>query len=144
MYVNYLSANERQTLLALLSEQASDYILLRACESTVDERIQMRIDMTEISKAVKKVPPPTPTTAVVKPIVMPSTSNVAPSGEAAARITSGSKDAILEALRSGPLAVSAINTAIKGKADNTSRLLKLLWTRKEISFDGMRYSAEGT
>jgi hypothetical protein len=144
MYVNYLSATERQTLLALLSEQASDYILLRACESTVDERIQMRIDMTEISKAVKKVPPPTPAATAAKPVVIPSTSNVEPSGEAAARITNGSKEAILAALSTGPLTASAINTAIKGKADNTSRLLKLLWTRKEISFDGVRYNAEGT
>lgn len=149
MYTNFLTASEREVLLALLSDEAPDYILLRACESTVEEQKNMREDMRNISKSrginptklMLGLPQDEPLSTTVKSpkLNVVEATNVEPPGDAAARITPQSREVILQRLTESPATPAVINRDIKGKTENTSRLLKRLWVLGEVTFDGTLY-----
>jgi hypothetical protein len=63
-----------------------------------------------------------------------------PSGTAAKRIGTATKDAIRGYLRNGPATDEMINKAINGNIGNTKGLLKLLWERKDLKYSEGKFS----
>jgi hypothetical protein len=62
--------------------------------------------------------------------------NVEPPGEACSRIGSETKEKIYAAL---PATLDGVCNALKQRQTSTSALLKLLWNRNEVKYDGSTY-----
>lgn len=150
-YISVLGATERSVLLEYLSKYLTDSELVALVSNIQSERERTKSDARAAAKrmgpnvataldehkeaASKTLTPadeaPAPVSKVVK--------LVEPPGEAAARITEASVKAILERLKKPEATLEAINKELKGKMDNTQRLLKLMWVRKQIVFNGSEY-----
>lgn len=142
--MNVLSANERAVLLAHLSNEASDDILLDAVQASIDARRRMREDMASVAKTLRVNTAPVVPAAVVNKPITPTEEPAAsateaekeePPGEAAARVTQPTKDMILRKLQSGPATAAAINQFINGKSSNTQRVLKRLWVTGVVLYE---------
>lgn len=142
-YLNLLSNDERQLLLNELEQHASDDILLSAVAEAKAARQRMSSDLAEFKKQRNKGTPTLLTQSkdneskiVVESIVV----YVEPPGEAAARVTAATVTAVTKMLNTSDDATLAeINTRLKGTQSNTERVLKLLWKRKLVLYDGERY-----
>lgn len=136
--MNVLTATERSALLAHLSNEASDDILLDAVRAVIDSRTRMREDMASIAKALK-INSTAPVKAVEqKPVAAEEpkaeAKNDEPPGEAAARVSTQTKDIVLRKLQTGPATAAAINQFINGKSSNTQKVLKRMWATNLISY----------
>lgn len=144
-FTNLLTDDERRLLIDELSSFAPDYVLLNAVAETVEIRANINKDMTEFKTrrnkrlAVQQSAPDAPviTTPPVKET--PIASNVVPPGEAAARVTTPTVEAVKRRLSDSSATLEDINRFIGGKLDNTVRVLKLLWSRGAIGFNGTTY-----
>lgn len=102
-----------------------------------------------------------PTTGKVKPVVAPverrpvqpvfaalpvdetkprvTSALMAPPGEASSKIGSDTREKIRNHLKEGPETLQGIAALIKRPSSATQSLLKLLWDRKEVIYDGDKY-----
>lgn len=140
-----LTNAERVKLITYLGNFASDQILLDAVSDTIGQishskseykRLASQLNVgreTSASEPDKKTE--------VKEDVLSTTESEGPEppGTAAGRIGAKSLAEIKAVLSKGPLSPRDINAGINGKTDNTNALLKLLWTRKVLKWDGTRY-----
>lgn len=62
-----------------------------------------------------------------------------PPGDASAKIGGTTRDAIRAHLKDGPDTIAGISALIKRPVPATQQLLKLLWSRNEIIYDGEKY-----
>lgn len=145
-----LSDTDRVKLITYLSTFATDQILLDAVSDTVEQisrskaefkRLSTQLGVKEHSgheiRADKKVD--TDALEVSQPTTTTTRLEPEPPGTAAGRIGAKSLAEIKTVLSKGPLSPRDINAGINGKTDNTNALLKLLWTRKILKWDGTRY-----
>lgn len=146
-YENLLSNDERQILLIELERFASDEILLAAVNETQAERMRQHHEMTAIKKKRNSGSPTllTQSIKVAEEIKIEVTETQAvkfiePPGEAAARVVTATTGKIMDILQmqKGSTIVE-LNRCISGRLDNTERVLKLLWKRNLVVFDGVKY-----
>jgi hypothetical protein len=157
-YHNLLTDDERRLLLEELSINASDDILLNAVEQANDMRANISKDMSEFKvrrnkrlaaqgqistvAAAAQAETAAPIDQIVGVVVaaeQPKLGNKEPPGETAARVTTPTLEAVKRKLQGGPAAADDINRFIGGKLDNTQRVLKLLWARGVVGFDGTKF-----
>lgn len=150
---NTLTDPERKRLVDFLLREADDATLLDAVSDTVAQhtrsksefkRLNVQLGIPPVASAGAQgsaTPAPTPTKAQQEapPIAPAEATNQEPPGEACTRIGSDTKVAILGILRRGPANANKINAGINGKAGNTQKLLKLLWTRNLVTYDGEKF-----
>jgi hypothetical protein len=150
MYKNLLSAEERIILLALLSDEASDDILLEAVRQSTNGRQRCREEMAEISKHCLKTEkasiakdaaaPAAKNATVPAQITLPKVS-VAPPGVVQTKLNKQIVVSLLNHLtRTGPDTAANITRAINGRAGQTSNYLCTLVHRGTLTFDGKNYS----
>lgn len=142
-YENLLSSDERQLLLIELERFATDDILLAAIGESQSERARHSAEMTAI-KIKRNRGSPTlltqPKDTEPKIVIESSVVYVEPPGEIAARVTAATVETIRKLLNaSNGTALADINTKLKSTASNTERVLKLLWKRGIVVYDGDRY-----
>lgn len=132
-----LNEEKRAKIIQYLQNNASDQTLLDAVSDTLDQinrandsfkRVHEKLDVK--AKPAKETQQETP---------QETTQGPEPVGKAAGRIGAKSLAEIKYALAKGPLAPRDINAAINGKSDNTNALLKLLWQRGVVTWDGTRF-----
>ena len=153
MYINELSESERALFVDYISKFLPDERLVMLVEELQETRAQTRKDMRACAKnmgantvaalieheelrsahAAVIVKSDEPTQEAPKGKVY-----VEPPSEAATRITESSRDKILSLTLNGNTFAN-IHKALGGRPDNTHRLLKLLYTRQLIKFDGDKY-----
>jgi hypothetical protein len=155
MYTPVLTATQRQFLLDLLSNEASDDLLISAAQETISARSAVRTDMAEIARARG-----TSAVALLKDKKDDTLAKIGesikelearpaplvekiPPGEAAARVTTEVKNMILRRLKDSPATTEEINKYINGRLANTARVMKRLWSLKEVQFDGNNFSLKG-
>lgn len=140
--MNALSSEERRRLTVYLEAHATDDVLVGAVADTVEAIARSKAEYKRLSAQLGTPPKPAEEPAkiaVVEPV--PVQSNVPPPpGTAASRIGAVNKLAIETVLKRGPATPRDINAGINGKTDNTHALLKLLWQRGAIQWDGEKYS----
>ena len=145
MYINGLTNDERHILLTELEKYASDETLVAAVEETQFTRAKLRSSVAEFKKKRTTIESTVSATTTVTNVVdiesknPPEKKNVEPPGTAAQRVVTSTIEKITKCLKHGPEPLSSINTFIKGREDNTKAVLKLLWQRKLIEFDGSEY-----
>lgn len=64
---------------------------------------------------------------------------IEPPGEASSKIGAETRDKIRAHLQDGPETLQGIASLIKRPSNVTASLLKLLWNRKEVIYDGEKY-----
>lgn len=138
-------------MLSCVSKYISDAHLVSLAESLLEERNQTRKDMHVVAKALGPNPVALRTEheeAAKKQLTLasgaatveaPKPKFVEPEGEVAARMTEVTRDAVLTRLRIKPATLEEINTYIKGKRENTAKVLKLMWVRKLVLYDNSMY-----
>lgn len=152
MHTDILSEKDRKALCDFLFEKASDEDLLELAHQTKSRQLRIQSDLSDIKKFVgstgfsKPVTSVEPTSTPVKaekakaePVADESKTNITPPGTASKRIGSSNKDTIMRLLKDKPRTASQINAGINGVQNNTDALLKLLWDRKELKFDGREF-----
>ena len=151
MYINELSESERALFVTYLSKYLPDDRLVMLVEDLQEARSQIRKDIRTCAKNMgentvsalieheerKEKTPLVPAVVSVEPVTNERL-YISPPGDMAARITDASKITILSLVANGNT-FKNIHSALNGKPDNTHRLLKLLWSRKFIKFDGEKY-----
>lgn len=140
--MNALSSEERRRLTAYLETHATDDVLVGAVADTVEAIARSKSEYKRLSAQLGTLPKPVEGPARVAAVApAPIQSNVPPPpGTPASRIGAVNKLAIETVLKRGPATPRDINAGINGKTDNTHALLKLLWQRGAIQWDGERYS----
>lgn len=147
-YLNLLSNDERQLLLNELELHASDDILLSAVAEAKAARQRMSSDLAEFKKQRNKGTPTLLTQSkdteakIVVELESAPTKKVyvEPPNESAARVLSTTTEIIIGVLNaSDGVVLAEINKQLKSTLDNTERVLKLLWKRKLVLYDGERY-----
>lgn len=144
-FTNLLTDDERRLLIDELSTFAPDYVLLNAVAETVEIRANISKDMTEFKArrnkrlAIQQTVPDTPVVAIPPPVKEVAMANVSPPGEVAARVTTPTVEAVKRRLSDSSATLEDINRFIGGKLDNTVRVLKLLWSRGAIGYNGTTY-----
>lgn len=142
-YENLLSSDERQLLLAELERFATDDILLAAIGESQSERARHSAEMTAIKKKRNSGSPTLLAQSKdveQKSVVESAVIYTEPPSEAAARVTTATVETIRKLLNaSNGAALADINTKLKSTASNTERVLKLLWKRGVVVYDGERY-----
>lgn len=153
MYINELTESERALFVDYISKFLPDDRLVMLVEEIQEARTQTRKDMRACAKTMGE----NPVSAMIKheehkertPLVAAITNEQAadivtkkpfiqPLGEAAARITESSREKIMSLTKNGNT-FENIHKVLGGKPDNTHRLLKLLYTRQLVKFDGEKY-----
>lgn len=168
LYINLLTEDERRLLVDELAQSASDDILLNAVDQAHESRSNMSREMAEfkarrnkrmaiqggsslknvtddalategklvstIGTADVEIKLGVATLELKNPITF-----VEPPGEAAARVTTPTIEAIMRKLQGGPAKLEDINRFISGKMDNTPRVLKLLCSRGKLAYDGQLF-----
>lgn len=138
-YKPLLTDAQREELITRLSELAPDDILLSAMYDVMRFRDQVLADMAKISSKPKEIKP---RMAVKKPDAATNVNVVAsvePDGEAAQRLSPKITSDILAMLAKQPLDLNTIAESINSSVANTQRVMKALWTRKLVFFDGNLY-----
>lgn len=137
------SDEQRVEMLAYLSTHASLDELIELVSNVVERKKRYLEDYRRLSQMIER---PTsavsaPTTQSKEPVQTPVEEKAVtePPGTAAGRIGAATKIAINKVLSQGPLSPRDINARINGKTDNTNSLLKLLWKRGEVKWDGEKY-----
>lgn len=142
-YENLLSSDERQLLLIELERFATDDILLAAIGESQSERARHSAEMTAIKKKRNSGSPTLLTQSKdtePKIVIESSVVYVEPPGESAARVTASTVEAVSKILNaSNGVVLADINTKLKSTLSNTERVLKLLWKRGVVVYDGERY-----
>jgi hypothetical protein len=151
-YKNVLTPAQREKLVQWLSSEATDEILLRAAQETKDHKLFIAREFSSLDKYLGLVatsnivaPPTLPTKPVSSDAKSSPTqpesasSSIPPPGTATSRIGTETKTAIKRHLDKGPDTDEAIAVVIKRTPAQTRDLLKLLWERKEVLFDGKKY-----
>jgi hypothetical protein len=141
MTYKLLTDTERSTLLAYITECATDEMLIAAVESVQAAREFVSSSMKSIraklpTKAVSKPLPAYSEEAVPKPI---EPENATPPGTASSRVGGTTEQSITRLLGSKAASESEINDFLKGKLSNTRSVLKLLWQRKKLKFNGKEF-----
>lgn len=148
-----LSDDDRSRILEFL-KTAPDIILLEAAHNLKAEYVRSQETFEQVRKfmslrsavlvnapegaSIETEPEPTPAPSPkAKSHVAKGTE---PPGTAAGRIGSKNRDAILGCLRRGPNDLEGISRHIKVGKNYLPPLLKLLWSRGEIKFDGTVFS----
>ena len=151
MYINELSESERALFISYLGKYLPDDRLVMLVEELQESRAQIRKDVRACAKTMGENPvsaiieheerkermPLASAVVSVEPVINERL-YIAPPGDMAARITDASKTTILSLVVNGNT-FKNIHSALSGRPDNTQRLLKLLWSRKFIKFDGEKY-----
>lgn len=144
-----LNDMEREHILRTLAN-APDDILINAVHEMKRQTLDVQNGMKEINGFVGIHPTEPPkgnfTPAVPEPAAeakpkVEEPTNTVPPGSASARITTASKDAILVKLTK-PSTLEEVNKFLSrgpGKLTETQALLRLMWDRGFIQFDGERY-----
>lgn len=144
---------QRTNLLDWVNKHATDEEILQFVDRVVDREKDEANVLGTVSKyigigVVHKKPGEEYAPPVVEESVKPSKKAVEtdlkpseePSGTAAKRIGTATKDAIRGYLRNGPATDEMINKAINGNIGNTKGLLKLLWERKDLKYVDGKFS----
>ncbi len=144
-----LSDSERTKLITYLTEHGSDQVLIDAVSENLEQLSRSRSEYKKLSTQLgqsgreitaddrgKKVD--TDTSEVSHPTTRPE-----PPGIAAGRIGARTLSEIKSTLGRGRMSLEDINKVIKGKLDNTTALMKLLWTRNVVEWDEPFYKLKG-
>lgn len=165
MFVNVLTAQDREEILQQLKMFATDETLLTALQDTFRGREflqEMLIAVRKNKKPAPKAPVLSPSTAppffvgdgfVGGGIVLTVNEGAAaialeeakngPPGEPAGRISKESRKTILSYLKDGPATTRDINEKLNGTLSNTGRLMKLLWGRKLVKYSDGKFTLNG-
>lgn len=152
-----LTDAERTALLTKLAE-APDDILLEAVARTKQYYVDVKEDMKSLNGFVGIRFTEAPKMALSPPVIKENTQgtkeqikevrkdglNIEPPGPAAKRITTTSKDAIMNKLRV-PATADQVNKFLArgaGKIPETAMLLRRLWDLGLITFDGTNYEVK--
>lgn len=147
-----LSDSERTKLITYLTEHGSDQVLIDAVSENLEQLSRSKSEYKRLSTQLgvkeqsgreitagdrgKKVD--TDTSEVSHPTTRPE-----PPGIAAGRIGARTLSEIKSTLGRGRMSLEDINKVIKGKLDNTTALMKLLWTRNVVEWDEPFYKLKG-
>lgn len=145
-----LSDSERTKLITYLTEHGSDQVLIDAVSENLEQLSRSKSEYKRLSTQLgvkeqlareitagdrgKKVD----TSEVSNPTTRPE-----PPGIAAGRIGARTLSEIKSTLGRGRMSIEDINKVIKGKLDNTTALMKLLWTRNVVEWDEPFYKLKG-
>jgi hypothetical protein len=157
MHTDILSEKDRRALCEFLAEKATDEDILAAVKQTKDRFLFIQDELNDVKKfvgsnrfsqtksAVESVTEektdPIPAKVKSTPVVpeVSSSPNVEPPGVASKRVRGGTRDTIIRLLTSKPHTAGQINAGVNGVQNNTDAVLKLLWSRKEIKFNGSTF-----
>ena len=138
-----LTNSEREKLTQYLLAQAGDEVLLQAVKETVDSKEYTKSEYKRLSSqlgvkdSAHKSEAKTEVKSEPKPEEKPEGKE--PPGTAASKIRQATQMAIEKVLKHERLSLRDVNASIGGKIDNTKALLKLLWKRGSVDFDGESY-----
>lgn len=142
-----LSDSERTKLITYLTEHGSDQVLIDAVSENLEQlsrskseykRLSTQLSQREITAGDRGKKVDTDTLEVSHPTTRPE-----PPGIAAGRIGARTLSEIKSTLGRGRMSLEDINKVIKGKLDNTTALMKLLWTRNVVEWDEPFYKLKG-
>lgn len=142
-----LSDSERTKLITYLTEHGSDQVLIDAVSENLEQlsrskseykRLSTQLSQREITAGDRGKKVDTDTSEVSHPTTRPE-----PPGIAAGRIGARTLSEIKSTLGRGRMSLEDINKVIKGKLDNTTSLMKLLWTRNVVEWDEPFYKLKG-
>lgn len=142
-----LSDSERTKLITYLTEHGSDQVLIDAVSENLEQlsrskseykRLSTQLSQREITAGDRGKKVDTDTSEVSHPTTRPE-----PPGIAAGRIGARTLSEIKSTLGRGRMSLEDINKIIKGKLDNTTALMKLLWTRNVVEWDEPFYKLKG-
>lgn len=142
-----LSDSERTKLITYLTEHGSDQVLIDAVSENLEQlsrskseykRLSTQLGQREITAGDRGKKVDTDTLEVSQPTTRPE-----PPGIAAGRIGARTLSEIKSTLGRGRMSLEDINKVIKGKLDNTTALMKLLWTRNVVEWDEPFYKLKG-
>lgn len=142
-----LSDSERTKLITYLTEHGSDQVLIDAVSENLEQlsrskseykRLSTQLGQREITAGDRGKKVDTDTSEVSHPTTRPE-----PPGIAAGRIGARTLSEIKSTLGRGRMSLEDINKVIKGKLDNTTALMKLLWTRNVVEWDEPFYKLKG-
>lgn len=131
----------RQAYLAIISAMAKDDEIWRLAHDCVmrgaTQPVEPELPPTIAKSSAIEMPPRLMPGAW--PFPVEKKQNFEPPGETASRIGADTKETIRKVLLEKDMDLATLALAIKRKPDELGPLLKLLWKRNEIRFDGLRY-----
>lgn len=151
MHMDILSEKDRRALCDFIFEKATDEDILGVVKQTKERFLYVQDELTDIKKFVgsgrfsdqpkTSAPVKTPVKAEPEPekVEVSAVPNVEPAGTPAKRVGGNTKQTIVRLLESKPLTSAKINAGLNGVQTNTDAVLKLLWTRKELKFNGQEF-----
>lgn len=150
MHMDILSEKDRRALCDFIFEKATDEDILGVVKQTKERFLYVQEELTDVKKFVgsgrfgEAIKAATPVKTPVKqesitPVEVPQVPNVEPPGTPAKRVGGNTKQTIVRLLELQPLTAAKINAGINGVQANTDAVLKLLWTRKELKFNGQEF-----
>lgn len=134
-----LSDSERTKLITYLTEHGSDQVLIDAVSENLEQLSRSKSEYkrlsTQLSQSGREITAGDRGKKVDTLEVSHPTTRPEPPGIAAGRIGARTLSEIKSTLGRGRMSLEDINKVIKGKLDNTTALMKLLWTRNVVEWD---------
>jgi hypothetical protein len=140
-YQNLLTDDERSLLLDELRVHATDDILLNAVSEVAELKARVTADISQFRARRRKQLEVSGgfNTPAEPPAPLPVVTEKVPPGDAAARVTTPTLNTVKHVLGKSPATAETINLHLKGRLPNTVSMLKLLWQRKIVAFNGTEY-----
>lgn len=158
MFHNQLTEQEREHILSQLKLYATDETLTAALQDTYRGRKHI-IELYAELKNTKTKPVAVPTRPMPLKEILNAAESIniqtvhegpaaiavdiiknGPPGEPAGRIAESTKKTIFDILSKSPATTAEINEKLNGSLSNTGRVMKLLWTRKLVSYTDGKFT----
>lgn len=141
-----MNSEFRTSIVTFISEKGNDEELLqlaaeikarRSRENTLESELGNYIGVNRLSGKPRDTTPAVPVSAVEPQA--PQKKPVTPPGTATSRMGADTKALIQRHLSKGPCSAQELSVVIKRNLTQTHDLLKRLWEKKEVTYDGDSY-----